>query len=250
MAGRVWEAFLTEQDQRSLELLPPRGEHVGERPALLVIDVYRGAFGDEPLPLLESIRRWPSSCGPTAWQALPRIVQLLETVRTLGLPVVHATGCDVSEIGIERWSAPPDGRGHGQRDPELAAARRRGYEFMPEVAPAPGEAVVRKLAPSAFSGTSLLPHLVSIGADTLVVAGEATSGCVRASVVDARAFGFRVIVVEECVFDRHEAAHAINLFDMHQKYGSVVSLAEACEALAAVAPRNDGHAIAADHDQS
>lgn len=241
MTGRIWDAFLTEQDRRSLELLPPRGEQIGERPALLVIDVYRGAFGEEPLPLLESIRRWPSSCGLAAWHALPHIVRLLEVVRSMGLPVVHATGYDVSETGIERWSARPGSLGR-PRDPEQAAARRRGYEFMPEVAPLPGEAIVRKVAPSAFAGTPLLSHLVAHRIDTVIVAGEATSGCVRASVVDARASGLRVIVVEECVFDRHEAAHAINLFDMHQKYGSVLSLAETQTALR--------QAIAADHNQS
>ena len=63
--------------------------------------------------------------------------------------------------------------------------------------------------------------------------GESTSGCVRASVVDAAANRYRVVVVEECVFDRHEAAHAINLFDMDQKYADVMSLADVLEWLAA-----------------
>lgn len=247
MTDRVWDAFLTEQDRRSLELLPPRGERIGDRPALLLIDVYRGAFGDEPLPLLESVRRWPGSCGLSAWRALPHIVNLLQFARSLGIPVVHATGYDVSETGIERWSARPGSKGARGLDPEQAAARRRGYEFMPEVAPLPGEAVVRKLAPSAFAGTGLLPHLVSNGVDTLIVAGEATSGCVRASVVDARTHGFRVIVIEECTFDRHEATHAINLFDMHQKYGSVLSLEEAYQALGAVVTVGRREVIAAEH---
>jgi maleamate amidohydrolase len=65
-----------------------------------------------------------------------------------------------------------------------------------------------------------------LGVDTLIVAGESTSGCVRASVVDGCTNGYRMIVAEECVFDRHEATHAINLFDMHQKYADVLALAE------------------------
>jgi len=96
-----------------------------------------------------------------------------------------------------------------------------------EVAPMAGEPVLRKSAPSAFSGTPLIGQLNYLGVDTLLVAGESTSGCVRATVVDGTTYRFRMIVVEECVFDRHQAAHAINLFDMHQKYADVVPLEEA-----------------------
>ena len=69
-----------------------------------------------------------------------------------------------------------------------------------------------------------MAQLNHLGIDTLLVTGESTSGCVRASVVDAASYRFRVQVVEECVFDRHEACHAINLFDMHQKYADVISI--------------------------
>ena len=68
---------------------------------------------------------------------------------------------------------------------------------------------------------------------TLIVCGESTSGCVRASVVEAVSYRYRVQVVEECVFDRHEACHAMNLFDMHQKYADVIPLTEALKYLAA-----------------
>src|SRR5919202_1020564 len=98
------------------------------------------------------------------------------------------------------------------------------YDVLPEVAPVDGEVVLRKTAPSAFWGTPLMAELNRLDVDTLIVAGESTSGCVRASVVDAASYRFRVIVVEECVFDRHEAPHAINLFDMHQKYADVIPL--------------------------
>ncbi|HEY7146825.1 MAG TPA: isochorismatase family protein [Streptosporangiaceae bacterium] len=243
MTGRVWDPFLTEQDRRTLASLPPRGETVGASPALLLIDVYRAAFGDEPLPVLESVRRWPASCGLAAWDALPHITGLLAAAREAGLPVIHVTGYDVSQTGIERWSKRP---GTPRRDGGFAAAGTgagRGYEFMPGVAPAAGEAVVRKVTPSAFCCTALVPHLISTGADTVILAGETTSGCVRATAVDARSYGFRVILAEECVFDRHEAAHAMNLFDIHQKYGSVLPVAEVLSAVRTV------HAIDQDHDQ-
>ena len=89
-----------------------------------------------------------------------------------------------------------------------------------------GEALVLKSSPSAFNGTALAAHLNYTGVDTLIVCGESTSGCVRAAVVDGCAHRFRMIVTEECVWDRHEACHAINLFDMNQKYADVVSVDE------------------------
>ena len=100
--------------------------------------------------------------------------------------------------------------------------------------------MLRKTAPSAFWGTPLAAHLNLHQIDTLIVCGEATSGCVRASVVDAASYRYRVQVVEECVFDRHEATHALNLFDMHQKYADVISLDETLLRLSAMkgsAPR-------------
>lgn len=226
MPERVWDQFLTENDRASLRHLPPRSETFGEHPALILVDVYRGAFGDRPEPLLESIRQWPASCGQAGWDALPHISTALAAARAARVPVVHITGMDTSESGIDRWSTRGHSRGAPTINEERAAQRRRGYEIMPDVEPIPGEAVIRKVSPSAFSGTPLLAHLNSVGVDTLIVVGESTSGCVRATVVDARACGFAVFVAEECVFDRHEAAHAINLFDIHQKYGAVLSLPE------------------------
>lgn len=93
---------------------------------------------------------------------------------------------------------------------------------MEEVAPAEGEYVIRKSAPSAFWGTPLVGLLQSLQVDTLVVAGETTSGCVRAATVDGATHRFNMFVAEDCVFDRHEASHAMNLFDMNQKYATVL----------------------------
>ena len=126
----------------------------------------------------------------------------------------------------------------GNRMPDFSRAgymggvrkRNRGmYDIVPEVAPVEGEAVLRKSSPSPFFGTPLIGHLNALGIDTLVVAGESTSGCVRATVVDACAHRYNVVVAEECVFDRHQSAHAMNLFDMHQKYADVLPLAELIE---------------------
>jgi maleamate amidohydrolase len=221
-AGRVWEPFLTPQDRAHLAASPDRRVGFGRAPALLLIDLYRWVFGDEPKPLLEAINRWPGSCGLTAWRALPHLQHLLALARELRLPVVHITGLEDS--GMLGWGeAAHGGIGRGASTPRQ---RRDRYDIIPQVAPTSGEVVLRKTTPSAFNGTPLLAHLNYLGIDTLIVGGESTSGCVRASVVDGCSYRFKMIVVEECVFDRHEAAHAMNLFDMHQKYADVLSLTE------------------------
>jgi len=91
------------------------------------------------------------------------------------------------------------------------------------LAPAAGELVVRKTVPSAFFGTSLAPWLTQRGVQTLLVAGAVTSGCVRASVVDAMSYGFRPIVLADCVGDRAIGPHDASLFDMAQKYAMVTT---------------------------
>ena len=98
--------------------------------------------------------------------------------------------------------------------------------IVPQLAPLPGELVVRKTVPSAFFGTGLAPWLTQCGVSTLIVAGTTTSGCVRASVVDAMSFGFRPIVLSDCVGDRALAPHDANLFDMDQKCADVMTFSE------------------------
>jgi maleamate amidohydrolase len=221
MATRVWDPFLTSQDRAHLAQSRDRRVGFGQSPALLLIDLYRSVFGDRPQPLLEAVETWPGSCGLAAWEALPHLQRLLRLARDLELPVVHITGLE--DAGMLGWSE----AAHGGVGRGVTSQRPRGrYDIVPQVAPIDGEVVLRKTTPSAFNGTPLLAHLSSLHVDTLIVGGESTSGCVRASVVDGCSYRFKMVVVEECVFDRHQAAHAMNLFDMHQKYADVLSLDE------------------------
>jgi maleamate amidohydrolase len=103
--------------------------------------------------------------------------------------------------------------------------------IVPQLAPRAGELVVRKTVPSAFFGTSLAAWLAQRGVQTLLIAGAVTSGCVRASVVDAMSWGFRPLVLSDCVGDRALAPHEANLFDMQQKYAAVMRRDEALRAL-------------------
>ena len=231
MSNRVWDSYLTEQDKAHLAMREHRRIGFGERPALLLIDLYRWVFGDEPEPLLEGIKRWPGYCGPAAWDAIPPIQTLLKSARDARIPIVHLTGLNHS--GVDGWSARRESPQPVELSPEARDRRERRYHIIDEVAPVDGEAVLRKSSPSAFWGTPLVGHLNHLGVDTIITCGESTSDCVRASVVDGCTNRCRMIVVEECVFDRHEATHAINLFDMHQKYADVLPLAEVLEYLAA-----------------
>jgi nicotinamidase-related amidase len=213
----------------------------GKTPALLLIDLYRAVFGDRSQPLLEAIKAWPSSCGPAAWIALPHIQRLLAAAREAGIPVLHVTG--LADSGMPGWHEAIHSSGAssgGFSDLAMLERQRRGYQIVDELTPIAGEVVLRKSSPSAFWGTPLVGQLTHLGVDTLIVAGESTSGCVRASVVDGCTYRYRMQVVEECVFDRHEAPHALNLFDMHQKYADVISLASALELIASRAPQPAG----------
>jgi nicotinamidase-related amidase len=105
-------------------------------------------------------------------------------------------------------------------------ARREAYEIVPELQPLPSETVLVKAAPSAFFGTDLVNLLVFHSIDTVILAGTVTSGCVRATAVDAFSYNFRVVIPEECVCDRGPTSHKVALFDIHMKYGDVRSLAD------------------------
>jgi nicotinamidase-related amidase len=146
--------------------------------------------------------------------------------------VVHATGRE--DDGLAGWSVGREIYGNSDRSPESVERSNRRFDIIDEVAPIDGEPVIRKSSPSAFWGTPLMGHLNALGVDTIIAVGESTSGCVRASVLDGCTSRFRMIVVEEGVFDRHEAAHAINLFDMNQKYADVLPLADVLEYLGEV----------------
>jgi len=229
MAQRVWDQYLTERDRAHLAMRPPRRRGFGEKPALLLIDLYRWVFGDKPEPILEAMKKWPSSCGLDGWNAVPQIQKLLAKARQVGIPIVHMTGLDGA--GVVSRSPQRESDLQANRDPEAQNRLRRRFDIIDEVEPLPGETVLRKASPSAFWGTPLVGHLNALHIDTIITCGESTSGCVRASVVDGCTFRFRMIVAEDCVFDRHQATHAMNLFDINQKYADVLPLQEVLDYL-------------------
>jgi nicotinamidase-related amidase len=229
MAERVWEKFLTEQDKATLVGKAERKIGFGERPAMLLIDLYRWVFGDKPQPVTEAIKTWPGSCGLAGWNALPYIQKLLAKAREVGIPIIHVTGMD--GVAVEPWAFRRDTKKRATMSAEELDRFRRRYDIVDEVKPIPGETVFKKVSPSAFWGTPLIGHLNFLGVDTIITCGESTSGCVRASVVDAFAYNFRALVPHDAVYDRCATSHAVNLFDMAAKYADVATTAEILERL-------------------
>ena len=177
-------------------------------------------------------KTWPVLCGEPAWDAIPHLQRLLGAARAAQIPVVHATKSCRPTVGHRRrWSEKP-----GRTRSSLAKADGTKWDIIDEAAPLPGETVIYKAAPSAFFGTLLMAQLNALDVDSLIICGESTSGCVRATVVDARSHRYLVTVVEECVFDRHQTTHAINLFDMHEKYADVLGIDEVVAHLNALRP--------------
>lgn len=119
--------------------------------------------------------------------------------------------------------------------PVLDSDGRDGNAIVDEIAPGPQDLVVLKQKPSGFAGTPLASYLQLLGCDSLIITGTTTSGCVRATVLDAFSLNFRCTVVEDGCFDRSQASHAINLFDMHAKYANVRPSAEVLEHLETLA---------------
>jgi maleamate amidohydrolase len=218
---RIWDRFLTERDKAVIEAagFGARAGY-GLRPALIIVDVTYGFTGDRPEPILESIKRWSSSSGAESWDAIAVIKRVADAFRAKCLPVIYSHGqvrSDNWDNGSWSWKNKRTVEATVRAEPSL------GFnEIVADIAPRPRDIVIPKQKPSAFFGTSLAGYLVLLGCDSIVVAGTTTSGCVRATVIDAFSNNFRSIVVEDACFDRAQASHAVSLFDMHAKYADVV----------------------------
>jgi nicotinamidase-related amidase len=183
----------------------------GRRPALLVVDFMR-AYLEPGSPLYAGVE-----------DARAAAAKLLAAARAAGIPVMH------TNVAYEPGGA--DGGVFFRKLPALASFERGRHPelaaFAEGLEPQSGEPVFTKQYASAFFGTRLAETLRAAGVDTLLIAGLSTSGCVRASTVDACQHGFVPLVVREAVGDRHPAPHEASLFDLQAKYAEVVSLADA-----------------------
>lgn len=205
---------------------------VGERPAVLVIDVTYGFVGRESMPILDSIAMYPNSCGEDGWKAIAVIAAILDAARAVRSPVYYTAGVtDHSADHAGQWR---------EKHPMTLHQPSDAHDIVHEISPHRGDVLIRKTKPSAFFGTPLVASLIDKRVDTLVVLGCTTSGCVRATSIDSFSYGFPTIVVEDGVFDRGNLSHAVNLFDLDQKYAQVESGQSVVSYLNSLVSRRDG----------
>lgn len=181
----------------------------GRSPAIIVVDFIK-AYTQSGSPLY----------APAVVEAVKATVPLLKAGREKGVPIIYT-----------RVVYHPNGHDGGLFVRKVPALRRmiEGEplaDIVPELPPGPNDVILVKQYASAFFGTSLAGMLTAQGVDTLIITGCSTSGCVRATAVDAMQHGFRPIVPRECVGDRHDGPHEANLFDINAKYGDVMLLSQ------------------------
>lgn len=230
VAAKPWDAVIPPEDLAAVGAAYDRADRplsAGLRPALLVVDMTR-EFVDSA---------YPTGFSPTGWPAVGAIRTLLGVARSRPVPVFFTKNTPDpghQPTGMERglWKTSDPGRSEDVAPP--------GDVVVEELSPLPGEVVIFKhRKPSAFFGTPLVSYLVYAGCDTVVVTGMTTSGCVRATVVDAFQYNFRCVVPAECTADRSQISHKVGLFDMQMKYADVISLEETIAYLETV-PAGEG----------
>lgn len=207
----TWDDVLSESDRAVIEAAGynARGavawgsRAMGHNPAVLVVDMEYQCVGRD-IPILDAVKEWRTAVGHAGWTAAGSIAPLLAAARERGFPVIHTHSFM-----------------HADSDAEREAVR-----FIEPLTPQDGDIVVEKDYASAFYGTAVLRHLVRQNVDTVVITGTTTSGCIRASAVDAQENGFNVVIPEECVFDRLDISHKVSLLDIWMKYGLVMPVAE------------------------
>ena len=226
----AWDDVLSDRDRRVIEESGHGARRgFGDRPVVLVVDAQVHFVGLRR-DVFASIAEYPTSVGEEAWVAVEHIKRLIERARACGIPVMYSKSG--TKAGEEQFDS-------------FARKRRRAdvtkgvpsldMPIVAEIGPRPGEVVVEKRYPSAFFGTPLMSFLHAYGADTILLVGFTTSGCVRGTCVDAMSFNFRVGVVAEGCADRIHLSHKASLLDMNMKYGDVIGLDEALAYLDKVA---------------
>ena len=203
----IWDDVIPEAERLMFEEKGWRNGELpfGTRPVVLVVDMTNAFVTDN----------YPTGWAATGKPAAAAIKDLLGVARSKGVPIIYTAG-RLGSSAAERghWK---DGGG-GLRG--LTDEYR--HSVYNEIAPEPEDIVLQKSKPSAFFGTDLQAVLTYHKIDTVIVTGMVTSGCVRATVVDAFNLNYPVMVPEECVADRGQVSHKVNLFDMHAKYADVL----------------------------
>lgn len=191
----------------------------GTKPALLIVDMTNGFVED----------RFPTGFSQTGVPCAESIAIILQKARAINIPVIYTHDMNVPSEVYKLYR----GAWNFKSDPIDDSVRADHNTIYPAIRPLPTEIVIEKAKPSAFFGTALLEILLYLGVDSIIVTGMVTSGCIRATVVDAFSYNFHVNVPVECVADRSQISHEVSLFDISAKYANVMSLKQVIEHLEA-----------------
>ena len=210
--------LLTEEETEVISAYSPgfnRKPDLGNSPAILAVD-FTYSFVGIDAPIKESIIKWPKSAGKEAWKAVRNAAMVIETARKSSVPIFYTAAPQElkSSVGFGAKTRHEDG--------DYGATT-----IVEELAPKEGDHVVRKVYPSGFFGTNLASLLVKDRIDTVLVMGGTTSGCVRATVVDAASYHFRVGLISDAIFDRISISNLVNIFYMKLKYEDVLTTEDA-----------------------
>lgn len=222
-----WRDSLSDDERkRTAEVGFGQRVGLGRRSAVLAIDVQNYMVGPPPG---SSVTDYPSACGKAGEAAISRLTDFLPRCRERGVPIFYTKfelrrdGSDGGVYLLKRRLLTTEG---------WCLEGSEGAELVPATGPGAHDIVMVKKKPSAFHGTPLLGMLIARGIDTVIVVGGSTSNCVRATVVDAVSYNFRVVVVEDCVFDRFDRSHTTALFDLDRQYCDVMPADEVLRSLA------------------
>lgn len=212
---RIWEDAITENDRLVIE----KGGYgvkrgLGKKPLLVIIDVQLNYVGADK-PIAEQLDEWPSGGGEAGWKAIRRIEQLKQAAKESNIPVFYTRNVQKKTSNFDSFAA------KAKRDNTKYIDGHPAADIVKELAPDDHDLVIDKSYASAFFGTPFISYLIKMGIDSLILVGGSTSGCVRATAVDAVTHNFNVAVVEDCVYDRIELSHKAALLDLWMKYCDV-----------------------------
>lgn len=214
---RPWEDMLTETDKIVIEkggYGQSRG--LGKRPLLVIIDAQLNYIGADK-PIAEQLDEWPSGGGDIAWKGIRKIQELKEQAASLGFPVLYTRNVQKKTLQFDSFSTKT------KRDQSKYIDGNPAADILECLAPSDSDIVMDKSYASAFFGTPLISYLVKMQIDSLIIVGGSTSGCVRATAIDAVTHNYNVAVIEDAVFDRIELSHKASLLDLWMKYCDVLT---------------------------
>ena len=220
---KPWESLLTETDRIVIEkggYGQSRG--LGKRPLLVIIDAQPNYIGADK-PIAEQLDEWPSGGGDVAWKGIRKIEELKQVARDNGIPVLYTRNVQKKTIQFDSFST------KAKRDQSKYIDGNPATDILECLAPTKQDIVLDKSYASAFFGTPLISYLVKLQVDSLIIVGGSTSGCVRATAVDAVTHNFNVAIVEDAVFDRIDLSHKAALLDMWMKYCDVLTSTDIVE---------------------